>query len=101
MFAYNDQVPLCIVSFTDTELISHSVEVEARSLYEAGAVALAEFRSSGVIEHIGPAIRFQIEVRRPSTRHGITVSRIEAWVASSSKSVSEQAVKANLGDALK
>ena len=52
------------------ELISHSVEVGARSLYEAGALALAEFRSSGVIEHIGPAIRFQIEfaVRPPTTR---------------------------------
>ncbi len=96
MFAYNDQVPLCIVSFTDTELISHSVEVEARSLYEAGALALAEFRSSGVIEHIGPAIRFEIEVRRPATRHEISVSKIEAWLSSTSKSLREQAMKGRI-----
>ena len=94
-------MPFCIVSFIDTELISHSIEIEARSLCEAGALALAEFRSSGVIEHIGPAIRFQIEVRRPATRHEITVSKIEAWVESSSKSLSEQAVKASMRDQLK
>ena len=93
-------MPLCVVFFTDTEMISHSVEVEARSLYEAGAVALAEFRSSGVINHIGPAIRLHIEVRRPATHHEITVSKVDAWLASSSKSLSEQTIKASLRDSL-
>ena len=83
-------VPACIVSFLDTDLIGHSVEVEARTLYEAGAMALAEFRGSGLIDHIGPAIRLQIEVRRPVTRHELTVERVDAWLASGSKSPSER-----------
>jgi hypothetical protein len=34
----------CRVSFTDSEGIQHAVEVEADSLYEAVALAVAEFR---------------------------------------------------------
>ena len=91
-------MPLCVVSFVDTETIAHSVEVEARTLYEAGALALAEFRNSGVVEHIGPAIRLQIEVRRPVTRHELTVEKVDAWLRSSSKSPNEQAVKVRIRD---
>ena len=96
-----DSVPACVVSFVDTDLIAHSVEVEARTLYEAGALALAEFRASGLIEHIGPAIRLQIEVRRPVTRHELTVEKVDAWLASGSKSPNEQAVKARIRDAVR
>jgi hypothetical protein len=98
--AYTEFVPLCVVSFVDTESVAHSVEVEAHSLYEAGALALAEFRSSGVVAAIGPAIVLQIEVRRPATRHGLSVSKVEAWLASGSKNPSEQAVKVRLKEAL-
>ncbi len=91
-----DSVPVCIVSFLDTDLIAHFVEVEARTLFEAGAMALAEFRGSGLIDHIGPAIRLQIEVRRPVTRHELTVEKVDAWLASGSKSPSEQAVKVRI-----
>ena len=96
-----DSVPLCLVSFVDTESIAHSVEVEARTLYEAGALALAEFRNSGVVDHIGPAIRLQIEVRRPVTRHELSVEKVDAWLASGSKSPSEQAVKARIRETWK
>jgi hypothetical protein len=98
--AYTGFVPLCVVSFVDTESIAPSVEVEAHSLYEAGALALAEFRSSGVVPRIGPAIVLQIEVRRPATRHKLSVSTVEAWLASGSKNPSEQAVKVRLKEAL-
>lgn len=91
-------MPACVVSFVDTDLIAHSVEVEARTLYEAGALALAAFRNSGVVEHIGPAIRLQIEVRRPVTRHELTVEKVDAWLNSSSKSPNEQAVKGKIRD---
>jgi hypothetical protein len=78
--AYTGFVPLCVVSFLDTESIAHSVEVEAHSLYEAAALARAEFRSSGVVAHIGPAIILKIEVRRPATCHHLPVSKVEAWL---------------------
>jgi hypothetical protein len=36
----------CTVSFTDTNGILHSAEVEAESLYEAVARAVSEFRTT-------------------------------------------------------
>jgi hypothetical protein len=35
----------CRVSFTDTNGIPHDVDVQAESLYEAVALAVAEFRA--------------------------------------------------------
>jgi hypothetical protein len=35
----------CLVSFTDTEGIGHSVEVTGSSLYEAALLATAQFRN--------------------------------------------------------
>jgi hypothetical protein len=93
-------VPLCLVSFVDTESVAHSVEVEAHSLYEAGVLGLAEFRSSGVIAPIGPAILLEIEVRRPATCRHLSVAKVQAWLASGSKNPSEQAVKVWLKEAL-
>lgn len=89
-------VPICVVFFTDTESVRHSVEVEARSLYEAAALALAEFRSSGVVEEIGPATRLSIAVRRPETIHELAVGKVEAWLQSNAKSPAEQALKGRL-----
>jgi hypothetical protein len=35
----------CCVSFEDTEGVTHSTHVQAESLYEAVALAVAQFRS--------------------------------------------------------
>jgi hypothetical protein len=40
---YNVPMNRCRVSFTDTDGIPHDVEVQAASLYEAVAPAVAEF----------------------------------------------------------
>jgi hypothetical protein len=49
-FAYTGIVPTarsCSVSFTDSEGITHSVEITASTLFEAAVVAMAEFRRHG------------------------------------------------------
>jgi hypothetical protein len=46
IFAYTEIVPTarsCSVSFTDSEGITHSVEIIASTLFEAAVLALAEF----------------------------------------------------------
>jgi hypothetical protein len=55
----------CSVSFTDSEGITHSVEVSASSLYEACVMPLAEFRRSRLIGDSlpAPAIRLVVAVR--------------------------------------
>ena len=40
--------PRCRVSFTDSDGILHGVDVDAESLYEAVAIAVAQFREDDV-----------------------------------------------------
>ena len=64
------QPRICIVSFTDPEGISHSVEVPAATLYEAAVFAVAEFRKAGLFEvHIGPGSRLRVAVKPPRAVH--------------------------------
>lgn len=57
---------VCRVAFTDSEEISHSVEVVADSLYEAVALAVAEFRREAVItSEPGAMTEFIVKRNRP------------------------------------
>jgi hypothetical protein len=57
----------CLVSFTDTNNISHAVEVAANTLYEAATLAMVEFRSGFTENAPGPATRLMVTVKAPST----------------------------------
>ena len=54
------------LSFTDIEEIPHSVEVQAESLYEAVALAVAEFRTDNLTSEPGPMTEFTIAIQRPA-----------------------------------
>lgn len=72
-------VRLCTVSFKGPDGVSHSVDVEAESLFEAGALALSRLRKSGWAENVGPGTRLDIQVREPATAHTVTVLQIRRW----------------------
>jgi hypothetical protein len=55
----------CRVSITDTNGIPHDVEVQAESLYEAVALAVAEFRTDKLTAEVGPMTEFVIAIHRP------------------------------------
>ena len=59
----------CRVSFTDTNGIPHDVEVQAESLYEAVALAVAEFRADKLTAEVGPMTEFVIAIHRPAVEH--------------------------------
>ena len=86
---------VCIVSFKDASGVVHSVEVAAESLYEAAALALAEFRSSPMLNGNlpGPATTFTIAVKGPSTEHAVCLNRLFTWLRSSGKTPKEEATK--------
>jgi len=87
----------CLVSFTDSEGIRHSVEVAAGTLYEAAALAIGEFRRCGfTADAPGPATRLTVTVQAPATSHEVRVSKIEAWLQSGGTSPNEQALKVRL-----
>jgi len=104
IFAYAvdvSAVRACRVSFTDTEGIIHTAVVPASSLYEAAALALAEFRGCGLVEALpGPVTRLTVAVASPSTIHDIPMSKLTAWLASGGKSPKEQALKVRLRETL-
>lgn len=69
----------CRVLFTDTNGIDHDVEVQADSLYEAVAQAVAEFRGDELTEDIGPMTEFVIAVKRPVVEHRIRLNQVTQW----------------------
>ena len=92
----------CTVSFTGTDGIAHGVEVSAASLYEAAALALAEFRKCNLTEVLpGRATRLTVTVKAPATSHELTVGKLEDWLASGGKSPKEQVEKGRLKELLK
>jgi hypothetical protein len=89
------------VSFTDSQGITHSIDVTAESLYEAAVLALAEFRRCGFTDaHTGPATQLTIEVLAPSTSHEISVGKVRAWLDSNGKGPAQQALKTRLREVL-
>jgi hypothetical protein len=72
-------VRVCTVSFKSATGISHAVDVEAESLYEAAALALARLTKDGWVEGLGPGTRLDIQVRVPATAHSVTLMQIRCW----------------------
>ena len=84
-------VPLrvCTVSFKSATGISHSVDVEAETLYEAAGIGLARLKKDGWIEGLGPGSRLEITVREPSTIHSLTVQQLQRWASGVTTSPAE------------
>src|ERR1700730_14880102 len=99
MLAYAGFVPsrTCNVSFTDSGGLTHAVEVSADSLYEAAALALAEFRRCGFTAVIpGPTARLAVAIKEPATTHELPKRTLRDWVESSAKGPRERVLKDRL-----
>lgn len=64
-------VRACLVSFTDSEGLEQ-VEVAAGSLFEAAALAIAEFKRCVADGCAARATRLSVIVKAPTTRHDMT-----------------------------
>ena len=70
----------CLVSFRDREGVEHIASVTAESLYEAGALALQQFRRADWSrEQSLDAGTLRVEVR-DSTFYNVRVPDLEAWL---------------------
>jgi hypothetical protein len=59
----------CRVSFTDSDKTEHAAELEAESLYEAVALAIADFREDPLLrDGSGPMTEFTVAVLRTPHR---------------------------------
>jgi hypothetical protein len=84
----------CRVTLRDTEGTVHAVEIQASTLFEAAAAAVAAFREHGwAAEALTPAARLRVEVQLPSIVHEVSLGAVERWLRSSSRSPRETALK--------
>ena len=87
---------VCSVGFKAATGISHFVEVEAETLYEAAALGLARLKADGWVEGLGPGTRLEIEVREPATHHSLTVSQLQKWINGTTSSPAETLKRSRL-----
>jgi hypothetical protein len=90
----------CTVSCLDAKGAEHSVEVTARSLYEAVARGLHILRQNDWVDGIYQNSTITIAVKEPAVEHKVRIRDFENWLASNGKSPAEQALKSDLRDLL-
>jgi hypothetical protein len=75
----------CRVSYKNDDGL-HSVEVNAESLYEAVAEAVAEFRKDETVSNTpAPETEFTVFVLRKPVEHAIRLGKVMDWAQPSSK----------------
>jgi hypothetical protein len=79
----------CTVGFKSPTGISHYVDVEAETLYEAAGLGLARLKEDGWIEGLGPGTRLEIRVRAPASEHVISVQQVQRWANGTTSSPAE------------
>jgi hypothetical protein len=77
------QLRTCTVSVRDPHGAIHTVRVQAASLFEAAAQAIAAFREQGwAAAALTPAAILRVEVQPPPVVHDVPLRAVEKWTAS-------------------
>ena len=88
---------LCRVAFRDSEGVEHSVELEARTLYEAVGLAIDRFRRCEHVSYEPKGLHeFIVESQEPSTQHRLTRRLFDAWLRRPGRSPADAALKTRL-----
>jgi hypothetical protein len=70
----------CRVSFLDSDGVLHALDVDAESLYEAVALAVASFCEDDVSPSVpGPMTEFTVAVYRNPVEHKIRLQQVTKW----------------------
>lgn len=86
----------CVVSFRDTEGVEHVAEVRASSLYEAGALALQQFRRGDWSSEASlDAGTLRVEVCE-SNFYNLRIADLESWLKRSGGSPREMTMRNNI-----
>jgi hypothetical protein len=97
-------MPRCHVSFADPEEHKHSVEIEAESLYEAVALAVADFiKIQSNATPLPDNTEFTITTLHPTTEHRMKLLQVKRWAAPSAiggpaNAAKRERVRALLGE---
>ncbi len=97
LFAYTVLCqPAAALSPLLIQIVQHSVEVSAATVYEACVLGMAEFRKCGFAEiNFGPATILGVSVKAPATAHLVSIQKVQGWL-SQVRSPREQIERARL-----
>ena len=70
----------CSVSFHDDDGVTHTAHVQAETLYESVALAVAEFRQDKLVPSPSHTTEFIIAIERPAVEHRIRFTKVIQWV---------------------
>jgi hypothetical protein len=91
-------VRACRVSMKDVHGITHHVEVQAATLFEAAAAAVAAFRQQQwAADALTPHAIVRVEVALPAIVHDVPLKTLERWLDSPSASPREDLAKRKTG----
>lgn len=68
------------MSFTSPTAITHGVDVEAETLYEAQAWGSRIRRKDGWIEGLGQGPGSRLRFASPITPHSLTINQLQRWI---------------------
>jgi hypothetical protein len=86
----------CRVSYADRHGLLHAIDVEAESLFEAVAIAVASFREDEVSPpEIDGMTEFTVAVYRNPTEHKIRLGQVHQWARSSTTESPAAIIKRN------
>ena len=70
----------CRVSYQDLDGLEHAVEVDAETLYEAVALAIAELRQDQINQSVPAGMtEFTVTVYRKPIKHKIRLNQVQKW----------------------
>jgi hypothetical protein len=75
----------CKVWFSDPDGLIHTAHVQAESLYEAVALAVAEFRQDPLVPQPAPSAEFTVAIERPAVEHHIRLHQISKWAEATTR----------------
>ncbi len=75
----------CKVVFTDLDGLIHTAHVQAESVYEAVALAVAEFRSDALAPQILATTEFMVSVEKPPVEHRIRLGQLQKWAEATTR----------------
>jgi hypothetical protein len=92
----------CSVSFTDSDGLLHCIHIQAESLYEAVALAVASFKDDPSVPRPSLTTEFTVIIERPVIEHRIRLNQVAKWAEETTREgpagvMKRQRVKALLG----
>jgi len=83
----------CRVSVPTADGVTHAVTVQATTLFEAAAAAVAQMREEGWSGALAPDAVLRVEVQLPPVIHDVPLKALQRWADQPSVSPKQELLK--------